>query len=269
MIDLTHSVNPQIISVESKEVISLRHVWAGYGRNAVLEDISLSVRERDFIGIIGPNGGGKTTLIKILLGLLSPLRGEVKLFGQKPQFGRKKVGYVPQLMDCDRDFPITVWDVVQMGRLGKNRLLQPYTAKDRETVERALRQVDLLDFRHRAIGDLSGGQRQRAYIARALACEPQLLILDEPTASVDSSMQTSIFTLLEQLNDFATILIISHDVGAISRHVKTVGCLNRHLHYHREKLLTAEMLEAVYHCPIDLIAHGIPHRVLETHEGGG
>jgi zinc transport system ATP-binding protein len=265
MIDLARAMSAPKILAEPGEVISLRQVWAGYDRNIVLEDINLSVKERDFVGIIGPNGGGKTTLLKILLGLLPPMRGEVRLLGQKPQIGRRKVGYVPQLMDCDRDFPIEVWDVVQMGRLGKNRLLKPYNVKDEEKVVEALRQVDLLDFRHRTIGDLSGGQRQRVYIARALACDPQILILDEPTASVDSSMQTSIFSLLEQLNAWMTILIISHDVGAIARHVKTVGCLNRHLHYHGEKLLTAEMLEATYHCPIDLIAHGIPHRVLAEH----
>jgi zinc transport system ATP-binding protein len=253
-----------------REVISVRHLWAGYDGRTVLEDVSLSVKELDFIGIVGPNGGGKTTLFKVLLGLIPAARGAVRIMGKSVVEGRHHMGYVPQLMEFDRDFPISVWDVAQMGRLGRRGLLQRYTADDNEAVADALSRVDMLDQRERPIGDLSGGQRQRVYIARALATEPDILLLDEPLASVDPRVSSSIYDLLKQLNSDMTILIASHDVGAISSHVKTVGCLNRRLFYHGEDRLTPEMLELAYQCPIDLIAHGVPHRVFPEHplEGG-
>jgi zinc transport system ATP-binding protein len=248
-----------------REVISVRHLWAGYDGETVLEDVNLSVKDLDFIGLIGPNGGGKTTLIKVLMGLLLPTQGEVRILGRSVKEGRQYIGYVPQVVQFDRDFPVSVWDVALMGRLGKRRLLQRYTAEDEEVVAEALRQVEMLNLRNRPIGELSGGQRQRAYIARALATEPKILFLDEPTASVDPQVSTSIYELLSRLNDYVTILMISHDMSAISAHVKTVGCLNRRLFYHGEKQITPDMLEAAYHCPIDLIAHGIPHRVFPEH----
>lgn len=245
--------------------ISIENLSAGYDGETILEDINLSVKELDFIGIIGPNGGGKTTLVKVLLGLISPTKGKIAIMGRNVRQGRKYIGYVPQLIECDRAFPISVWEVVQMGRLGKRRLLQRYTAKDEEKVAAALRSVDMLHLRDRAIGELSGGQRQRVYIARALATEPKILILDEPTASVDPQIRTNIYSLLQQLNESIAILMISHDIGAISTYVKSIGCLNRRLFYHGEKSLTQSMLEEAYQCPIDLIAHGLPHRVLPEH----
>lgn len=248
-----------------REVISVKHLWAGYDGEPVLEDINLSVRELDFIGLIGPNGGGKTTLLKVLLGLLPPMRGEVHIVGKSAKEGRRYVGYVPQTVEFDRDFPISVWDVARMGRLGRRRLLQSYTAEDDEIVEGALRSVEVLALRDRPIGELSGGQRQRVYIARALATEPQILLLDEPMASVDPQVSTSAYELLRQLNEHITILMVSHDMSAISSHVKTVGCLNRRLFYHGEKQITPDMLELAYQCPIDLIAHGVPHRVFPEH----
>lgn len=248
-----------------REVISVRHLWAGYDGEPILEDINLSVRELDFIGLIGPNGGGKTTLLKVLLGLIPPMRGEVRIVGKSVEEGRRYIGYIPQTVEFDRDFPISVWDVARMGRLGRRRLLQRYTAEDDEIVAEALRSVDMLNLQDRPIGELSGGQRQRVYIARALATEPNILLLDEPMASVDPRVSASIYELLRQLNEHLTILMVSHDMSAISSHVKTVGCLNRWLFYHGEKQLTPDMLEAAYQCPIDLIAHGIPHRVFAEH----
>jgi zinc transport system ATP-binding protein len=153
-----------------------------------------------------------------------------------------------------------------MGRLGKRGLFQTYNAKDNEIVANALRNVDMLHLRDRTIGDLSGGQRQRVYIARALATEPQILLLDEPTASVDPQVRSNIYELLQKLNQSITILMISHDMGVISSYVKTVGCLNRRLFYHNDKEIRPEMLQAAYQCPIDLIAHGVPHRVFPPHE---
>jgi zinc transport system ATP-binding protein len=227
-------------------IITISNLWAGYEKEPILEDINLVIQELDFLGIIGPNGGGKTTLLKILLGLIKPWQGEVRILGQDVQKGRELVGYVPQLVECDRSFPINVGDVVKMGRLSRKKLWQCYSKKDDKKVEKALDSVGMLAYKKRAIGELSGGQRQRVYIARALAVEPQILILDEPTASVDPQIRASIFSLLQELNEWMTILIISHDMGAMSTYVKSIGCLNRRLYYHGEKSLTAAMLEQVY-----------------------
>lgn len=251
------------------EVISIQHLWAGYDHEQVLEDVNLSVREGDFVGLIGPNGGGKTTLIKVLLGLLPPTRGVVRVMGKPVKEGRRYIGYVPQVVHFDRDFPVSVWDVARMGRLGRRRLLRRYTAEDDEVVADALRQMQLLDLMRRPIGELSGGQLQRVYIARALAGEPRILLLDEPTSSVDPTVSTSIYDLLRRLNDHVTILMISHDMNVVSSYVKTVGCLNRRLFYHEGSQLTEEMLELAYECPVDLIAHGVPRRVFSDHDHEG
>jgi zinc transport system ATP-binding protein len=250
---------------QSAPIIEVNHVWAGYDREPVLEDVSLTVREGDFIGLIGPNGSGKTTFFKILLGLLVPWQGSVRIMDSTVQRGRRYIGYVPQYLECDRSFPITVWEVVMMGRLGHRRLLQRYTEEDEKWVAEALASVDLLSLRHRAIGTLSGGQQKRAFIARALTTDPKILLLDEPMASIDPHMESHMYELLKELNRHLTILMISHDIGAIASCVKTVGCLNRKLYYHGEKQITPEMLEMVYECPVDLIAHGVPHRVFAEH----
>jgi len=249
-----------------REALSVRHVWAGYNAEMVLEDVNLSVNELDFIGLIGPNGGGKTTLLRILLGLLKPARGEVRIMGMDVEQGRRHIGYVPQIVAFDQDFPVSVWDVARMGRLGTRRLLHRYTAEDDKLVVAALRNVDMLHLRDHPIGGLSGGQRQRVYIARALATEPSILLLDEPLSSVDPQTSTSIYELLGRLNERMTILLVSHDMSAVAANVKTVGCLNRRLFYHRQKRITPDMMQSVYGCPIDLIAHGVPHRVFEAHE---
>jgi zinc transport system ATP-binding protein len=250
---------------EAREVISIRNLWAGYDREQVLEDINLVVYEGDFIGLIGPNGGGKTTLIRVLLGLLEPTQGEVRIMGRPVQAGRSEVGYVPQLVEFDRDFPVSIWDVACMGRLGQRRLLQRYSPEDEERVSEALRQVEMFDLRQQPIGELSSGQRQRVYLARALAAQPKILLLDEPTSSIDPQVTSSIYELLRRLNEHVTILLISHDMKAVSSYVKTIGCLNRRLFYHSRREITAEMLELAYQCPVDLIAHGVPHRILAEH----
>jgi zinc transport system ATP-binding protein len=250
---------------EQKVMITTRNLWASYENELVLEDINLDIFENDFLGLIGPNGGGKTTLIKVLLGLLKPIRGEVEILGEPVSSGRRHIGYVPQLVEFDRDFPISVWDVTLMGRLGRRGLFHRYTQDDHQAVSESLERVGMLAYRDRPISELSGGQRQRVYIARALAKHPKILILDEPTASIDPENVTGIFELLKALNQEATILMISHNMSAISSYTKTVGCLNRKLHYHGEKKITPEMLDAAYQCPVDLIAHGVPHRVFSHH----
>lgn len=250
-------------------VIELRDVWAGYGHEPILTGVSLTLAERDFVGMVGPNGGGKTTLLKLLLGLLEPIRGEVRVMGERPAAGRRHVGYVPQVVTFDPDFPITVREIVLMGRLGRRSLFAGYNRVDRDSAGEAMRSMGIEHLADRAIGGLSGGERQRTFIARALASEPTILLLDEPTASVDSKVQAGVYELLRKLNERITILLVTHDIGVISSYVKTIGCLNRTLHYHGTRELTADMLEKAYHCPVELIAHGVPHRVFPAHQGDG
>lgn len=247
------------------EVIKLSNIYVNYGKNNVLENINLQVKESDFIGIIGPNGGGKTTLLKTLLGLITPKSGTISIMNYPVFQGRKYIGYVPQVLEFDRCFPILVEDVVRMGRLSKSKLFRRYNSEDEKIITHCLAQVGMLKLRSRSISQLSGGERQRVYIARALASKPHILLLDEPTANVDSKIQNSIYELLKELNEYMTILLISHDLGAVSSYVKTIACLNRTLHYHQDKLITPQMIRETYQCPIDLIAHGVPHRILPEH----
>ena len=249
-----------------KDVIQINNLWAGYDDELVLEDINLTVHDKDFIGLIGPNGGGKTTFMRVLLGDVLPVRGSVSILGEQPKKGRRHIGYVPQIIDFDRAFPISVYDVARMGRLSRRKPLQRFSKEDHEITMEALNSVDLADLNGRSIGDLSGGQRQRVLIARALASEPEILLLDEPTSSIDPEVSTNVYELLQKLNENLTILLVSHDMNAITSYVKTIGCVSRKLFYHGEKAVTAEMLEAAYECPIDLIAHGLPHRHLHEHQ---
>ncbi len=250
-------------------VIEIKKVWVSYDTQMVLQDINLTVYETDFIGLIGPNGGGKTTLLKTLLGLLQPTSGEIRIMGKSVAEGRCHIGYVPQHVEFDRQFPIRVWEVVQMGLLGCRKPFTPLSPAEREVIHYALEQVEMADLSQRAIGELSVGQRQRVYIARALTSNPQILLLDEPTASVDPQVAGNIYELLRRINQTVTIVMVSHDMNAVSSYVKSIGCLNRRLHYHGSKEVTQEMMDAIYKCPIDLIAHGLPHRVLSSHEQNG
>ncbi len=247
------------------EVVNLRGVWVEVGGQVVLEDVDLTIREGEFLGIIGPNGGGKTTLLKVILGLLKPIRGEVEVFGLPPEEGRHFIGYVPQYGTFDRDFPIRVLEVVLMGRLRKRGPLRPFSREDRRRALEALELVEMAHLKDRQIGTLSGGELQRVLIARALVSEPKLLLLDEPTANVDLPVETEFFEMLEQLRKDMTIVLVTHDVGVLSTYVEKIACLNRRLFYHDSKEIRPEDLEAVYGCPVDLIAHGVPHRVLGEH----
>jgi zinc transport system ATP-binding protein len=241
-----------------------------YGEDCALEDISLNVEEHEFLGIIGPNGGGKTTLLKAILGLVQPQSGTVRIFGQTGDKARRDIGYVPQFSRFDRRFPISVEEVVLMGRLsGRSPWFVQFAANDREVVDSMLARLEIADLKQRQIGQLSGGQLQRVLIARALAVEPRILILDEPTASVDSASKTRIYEILKELNKEMTILIVTHDLSAVSSNIDKIACLNHQLFYHGRTELEAGLVEKVYGCPVDLIAHGVPHRVLRGHEDEG
>lgn len=249
-----------------KEVVKLEDVWVQYNGVPILEGINLNIEQDDFLGIIGPNGGGKTTLLKVVLGLIHPSHGKVSILDKPPEKSRSRIGYVPQHNLFDREFPISVWDVVLMGRYGKAGLFRRYNSEDKRTTQDALQTVGMLDYKDRQLGKLSGGELQRIFIARALVSEPKLLLLDEPTASVDPAMQTEFYELLERLKQHMAIVLVSHDISAVSIYVDKIACLNRQLYYHGSKELTPEILEATYKCPVQMIAHGVvPHRVLKEH----
>jgi zinc transport system ATP-binding protein len=248
------------------EIIRLTDVSVNYGEIPALENITLSVFQHDFLGIIGPNGGGKSTLLRVLLGLVKPSSGTVSIFENQPEQARSQIGYVSQLYSFDRDFPVNVWDVVMMGRYSKAGIFNRYSSDDKKATEKALIRVGMRDYACKQIGKLSGGQQQRVFVARALASEPSLLLLDEPTASIDSTMQAEFYELLAELKKSITIILVSHDIGAVSVYVDKIACLNRQLYYHGSKEITPEILEATYKCPVQLIAHGtVPHRVLKEH----
>ncbi|NOR78014.1 MAG: ATP-binding cassette domain-containing protein [Methanophagales archaeon] len=251
--------------MQRREIVKLEDVWLYFDNMPVLEGINLSIKDRDFLGIIGPNGGGKTCLLKLILGLLKPSRGELTVFGHTAERSRKSVGYVPQYSLFDRDFPINVLDVVLMGRVGQMKRFRRYSEEDKKLASEALQTVEMHDYRNSQIGQLSGGQQQRVFIARALVTEPKMLLLDEPMASVDSHMQTELYELFEKLRQQMAIVLVSHDISAVSIYVDKIACLNRKLFYHDSKELTAEDLEESYLCPVEIIAHGVPHRVLKEH----
>lgn len=247
------------------DVIELKDIWVSYDGVRVLESVTLNVKDRDFLAIIGPNGGGKSTLLKVILGLITPDRGSVRLLGGNPRDMRKYVGYVPQYHSSNLDFPITVCDVVLMGRLSHKGPLQRYNEEDRKAAREALEIVGMLEFKDRQVGELSGGQKQRVFIARSLVTKPKLLILDEPSTGIDSRMQKEFYELLNRLKSEIAIIMVTHDISAISVYVDKIGCLNRQFHYHDSKEISPHDLEVSYQCPIELIAHGVPHRVLKEH----
>ena len=252
--------------MKAEELVRLENVWVYYDSIPVLEAINLSVESNDFLGIIGPNGGGKTTLLKVILGLIKPNRGRVTVLGMPPERGRKYIGYISQFNLFDHDFPISVFEVVLMGRYKRSGLLPRYTEEDRKAATEALEIVEMLDYKDRQIGRLSGGEQQRVFIARALATDPKLLLLDEPTASIDTNMQAEFYELLDRLKENMAIVLVSHDVSAVSIYVSEIACLNHQLFYHGSKEVSAEELEKTYRCPVQLIAHGtVPHRVLREH----
>ncbi len=246
-----------------REIVDLKNIYFSYNGDPVLEDINLKIMENDFMAIIGPNGGGKTTLIKIILGLIKPLKGYIRIMGEAPEKGRRLIGYLQQHPGLDMRFPISVYDVVLMGRYGG--MAHGYTPGDREAVQKALITMGISKLSSRHIGMLSGGQLQRVLIARAIVREPLLLLMDEPLASIDPEMQRSIYELFAKLRKKMAIVFVTHDIGAISIYIEKVACLNRRLFYHGLKEGSLGKLEKAYGCPVEAIAHGVPHRVLKKH----
>ncbi|MFZ1343657.1 metal ABC transporter ATP-binding protein [Thiothrix eikelboomii] len=237
------------------KVIELEKVSFSYGLVPVLQAIDFSVEQGEFLGIVGPNAGGKSTLLKLILGLLKPQTGNITVLGKKPTQQRTQIGYVPQYPGFARDFPITVKQTVLLGRLGASRMLGRYTEADHLAVQQALGELEAQDLAERPISALSGGQLQRILLARALVSEPKILILDEPTANIDMRLETDIFTHLRELNKRLTILVVSHDVAFISDYVSRVACLNRTLVCHQTDAIDGKLIQDLYGEPVRRVAH--------------
>jgi len=247
-------------------IIDVSGVWFSFNGQPVLQDVDLKIERGDFLVVIGPNGGGKTTLLKLMLGLLEPSRGAVRVFGRPPRKAAHRIGYVPQNVHINKTFPVSVMDVVLMGRLRTGRGWSGHSRQDRLAARAVLEQLGVWPLNDRRIGDLSGGQLQRVFIARALVSKPEVLFLDEAMASIDAQSRSDFYDVLSELNRTVTIVAVSHDMMILSSHVKSVACVNRDLHYHGAGEITQEMLDAAYRCPVDLVAHGVALRVLCRHE---
>ena len=243
----------------SAPAIELRGVTVSLGGNRVLDRIDLSVPTGEFLGILGPNGGGKTTIAKVVLGLIEPDAGSVRVLGGSPREARGRVGYVPQAIDFDRGFPIRALDVVLLGRLGKPKRLGPFRSVDRERAREALERVGVAHLADRQIGSMSGGQLQRVVIARALAADARVLVLDEPTSNLDSTATAALYDLLAELHAHLTIVLIDHDLGVMHRYVQSVACVNRTIFHGHAKDLTGEVLEKIYGHPVEVLHHEHGH----------
>ncbi|MBX3395870.1 MAG: ABC transporter ATP-binding protein [Phycisphaerae bacterium] len=241
-------------------VLRFRNVAFRYDETPVFSpEVSFSLARGDFACIVGPNGGGKTTLLKLALGLLTPSAGEVEVMGGPPQATRGRVGYMPQHAQLDPKFPVTVVDVVMMGRLGRTGPIARYGRKDIDAASAAMESVNISALSNRPFSALSGGQRQRVLIARALSCEPEVLMLDEPTSNLDVAAQNDLYELLHELNKRMTLLLVSHDMGFVSKFVRTIICVNRHVDVHAAKEIAGDYISEMYGRDMRLIVHDHTH----------
>ncbi|MEE9369315.1 MAG: ABC transporter ATP-binding protein [Pontiella sp.] len=237
--------------------IQIENLDFAYGAVSVLEKANLSIGDKEFVSVVGPNGGGKTTLLKILLGLEEAQSGSVSVFGEAPAVGRKWIGYLPQHSHLDAKFPVTSIDVVLMGLLGKTRNIGFYTKSDRLVAHEMLSRVGLENLSNRPLASLSGGQRQRVLIARALVCEPRLLLLDEPTSSLDDYVERELYDLLKKLNKELTIMVVSHDIRFVSSYVEKVICVNREVHVHPTSDIDENIIHDMYGQQIAMVRHDV------------
>ena len=266
-------------------LIEIKNLSAGYDSRTVLRNVNLTVYDRDFLGIIGPNGGGKTTLIKCILGLLKPTAGEIlysdKRFvtsdkqgsaAQRPALTANRsvlMGYLPQYNSIDRKFPITVEEVILSGLSSQKSLISRFTATHREKARQVIARMGLEGLEKRAIGALSGGQLQRALLGRAIISDPALVVLDEPSTYIDKRFEARLYELLAEINHDCAIILVSHDIGTVLQQVKSIACVNETLDYHPDTGVSEEWLERNFNCPIELLGHGaLPHRILAEHKHG-
>ena len=252
--------------------VDIRDLWVSYNGTPALEEVNLQIETGKYVGVLGPNGAGKSTLLKVILGLIAPARGEVRVFGEVPRKLRHRgevVGYLPQRPLNNPHFPVSVLDVVLMGRYGRMGLLRRPGPRDREIARLNLERVGISHLAERPIGEVSGGEQQRVFIARALCVEPRLLVLDEPTVSLDACAQDDVYELVHRLMKelHLTVLMVSHDIGGVARHVDDIVCINRRIHVHQAPPIGRLGLESAFGCSVEYLFHGeIPHRVVKVHD---
>lgn len=242
-------------------LIQIKDLSAGYNKIPVIRHVNLKVFDNDYIGVIGPNGGGKTTLLKVISGLLKPLSGSIEFSNELND--KRSIGYLPQIKTIDKKFPITVFDVVRSGLMlnrGKEN-----SANEKQKVTEILEESGIAGISKKAIGELSGGQMQRVFLCRALISDPKILLLDEPDTFVDTTFEGELYEKLQLLNEKMAIILVSHDVSSISGHVKTIACMNGGLHYHPENQITQEQLDN-YNCPIKLVSHAVRRKTSKNYE---
>jgi zinc transport system ATP-binding protein len=245
-------------------LFEMHSLSASYGANVVLQDVDLKVYENDFIGVIGPNGGGKTTLLKVILGLLKPVEGEMAF--NSAILDNKGIGYLPQMSTGDINYPVTVNDIILSGLMINKMIFSGMSRADKVMADKVIDELGLTGMAGSTLNELSGGQMQRVFLGRAIIGNPKLLLLDEPGNFVDTTFENDFYEKLRELNKRMAILMVSHDVGTISAHIKSFACVNRTLHYHPSHEITNEDLLA-YGCPIQLVTHGdVPHTVLKHHQ---
>ena len=269
-------------------LIEIKNLSAGYDSRTVLRNVNLTAYDRAFLGIIGPNGGGKTTLIKCILGLLKPTTGEIlyrvtTASNNNPAFldnsatnsqfstlnSQFSMGYLPQYNSIDRKFPITVEEVILSGLSSQKSLISRFTATHREKARQVIARMGLEGLEKRAIGALSGGQLQRALLGRAIISDPALVVLDEPSTYIDKRFEARLYELLAEINHDCAIILVSHDIGTVLQQVKSIACVNETLDYHPDTGVSEEWLERNFNCPIELLGHGaLPHRILAEHKHG-
>lgn len=250
----------------AEPIVRFENVWVWLNGHLALKDISLDIEQGKFIGLMGPNGGGKTTLLKTIVGLIKPDRGRVLISGPLA----KTVGYVPQEENVDPEFPVTVYDVVEMGLHGNLGMFPRISSRQREGIEQALTLVGMQGFSSRRIGDLSGGQKQRVFIARAIVGRPRLLLLDEPTTGVDAKARDDFYRVLSDLMEdlSLTIILASHDLEVVPSQVDEIICINQtvFVHCRPEEIKDTDVFRKAYGCELEFMLHGrVPHRVIETH----
>ncbi len=244
--------------------IEVENVSFRYDGGSVLENVTFSVNAGEYLGIIGPNGGGKTTLLKIILGLLEPTTGTVKIFGNEVRKSRKpllQIGYVPQRISRgDFHFPATVEEIVTSGRTAQRGLLKWFNREDKKVIEEAMETTEITKYRNRSMSKLSGGEQQKVFIARALAGKPKILILDEPVVGVDITSKEKFYAFLQKINQQfgLTIIFVSHDIDVIAHQVKSVLCINRELvcHGSPKEFIKEEFMEKLYGKKVKFILHG-------------
>ncbi len=248
------------------ELISLNNISAAYGNKVVLTNVNLKIYDKDFLGLIGPNGGGKSTLVKIILGLKDPIAGEVHYYDNGKEVQEITMGYLPQYNSIDKQFPISVYEVILSGLSKEKPLIHKYSQKQHDKVREVIDRMGLEGLENRAIGELSGGQLQRALLGRALVSDPKVLILDEPNTYIDKRFEAKLYSLLEEINKERAIILVSHDIGTVLQNVKSIACVNEEVDYHPDSEVSVDWLEEHFGCPIELLGHGtFPHRILKSH----